>query len=88
VLNVKVKDVGEYIFIIYYKKDMNKYYIRTYREKGHKGVRLLLLRLDLPYILRKTEIFFIGDLYFQVTLKNENAIEIEKLPSKRSPERK
>lgn len=75
------------VFIIYYKKETSKYYLRCYRDKNNPGLSLILIKLDNVYILKKKEILAVGDLYFQLQAFQDR-IEIVKLASKASPDTK
>ncbi len=84
---MEMKGSGTYIFIIYYKKETNRFYIRTYRDKLSPSLSLVLIKLDSKYFIRKKEILAIGDIYFQLQVLPEY-LEIIKLSSKSSQETK
>jgi hypothetical protein len=70
-----------YVFIIYYKKDTNKFGLRTFKDKQIPGSSLLLIKLDDDYPITKKEIISISDNYFQLTPYNER-LDIQKLAIK------
>jgi hypothetical protein len=78
---------GSHVFIIYFKKESNTYYLRSYREKTINGVSLVMVKLGIDYFIKKKEIFYIGDIYFQLECFNDR-MDITKLGSKVSPETK
>jgi hypothetical protein len=78
---------GNHVFIIYFKKELNKYYLRSYRDKEKNGISLVMVKLGIEYFIRKKEILFIGDIYFQIQ-NYPDKLEIIKLGSACSPETK
>jgi hypothetical protein len=74
---------GPYVFLIYYKKETNCYYIRGYREKANSISELILIKLnqhcELPLV--KKEIIAMGDHYFHVNPTSECRLEIQNLGS-------
>ena len=86
-LNLNIKGIGAYVFIVYYKKENKKFYLRAHRDKANNGLSLLMIKLDSHYVLQKKEILMIGDIYFQVQTSDKR-LEIVRLASKASPENK
>jgi hypothetical protein len=80
-LNIDFSSSSSYIFIIYYKKDDNKYFLRTFKDKQITGQWLLMIKLDREYPLVKKEIISISDYFFQI-ITNQDKIEIKKLAIK------
>lgn len=80
-MNIDIKGLGAFVFIIYFKKETNRYYLRAHRDKVKNGISILMVKLDIHYILKKKEIFSIGDLYFQLQCYTDR-IEVTKLASK------
>jgi hypothetical protein len=80
-LNIDFSSSSSYIFIIYYKKDDNKYFLRTFKDKQIPGQWLLMIKLDREYPLVKKEIISISDYFFQI-ITNQDKIEIKKLAIK------
>lgn len=84
-----LKDIYKHIFTIYYKKQVKKYYIRTYKEQLDNGLSVLLVKIKKTFPIKLKEIFMIGDLFFVFkvrTIENESQLTILKLSCKRSPE--
>jgi hypothetical protein len=80
-LNIDYPSSSSYIFIIYYKKEDNKYYLRTFKDKQISGQWLLMIKLDKEYQLIKKEIISISDYFFQI-ITNQDKIEIKRLAMK------
>jgi hypothetical protein len=77
-------------FIIYYRKDLNKYYIRTYKERDSQSNQIVLIKLDNSHQIKKKAIVKIADMYFQIFTSNQS-IDIVKLEAKskeKDPEEK
>jgi len=55
-----------HIFIIYYKKETNKYYLRSYKEKESNSIPLVMIKLESKFIIRKKIIIKANDCYFQI----------------------
>jgi hypothetical protein len=69
------------VFIIYYKKDTNKFSLRTFKDKQIPGNSLLMIKLEKNYILTKKEIISVSDNYFQLTAYPDR-LDIQKLAIK------
>jgi hypothetical protein len=82
-LNLDYASNSSYIFIIYYKKEDNKYYLRTFKDKQISGLWILMIKLDREYQLIQKEIISISDHFFQI-ITNQDKIEIKKLELKNS----
>ena len=67
-------------FIIYYRKENNKYYIRNYKEKELVNNQIVLIKLENFQFIRKKSIIRFAETYFQI-FTNKDQIEIEKLDS-------
>ena len=83
------KDINSHLFVIYYKKEERKYYIRTYKDQFSNGLSVLLVKINKYYPIKKSEMFMIGDLFFVFKVhveKNIKNISITKLSCKRSPD--
>ena len=74
-----------YIFAIYYKKEDKSYYIRAYSGKGSDN-KILFIKLcnDNKYIIKQKEIISAGNIIFQVSLIENDYLEIINLTHKRS----
>ena len=68
-------------FIIFYKKETSKFYLKSYRERESSKVSLVLIKIQDKFILRKKHIIKIGDSYFQIWPINDK-IHINRLESK------
>jgi hypothetical protein len=89
VLNIDNTDYQlNHIFFIYYRKESNQYFLRSYKEKNvqNQSYPIVLVRLDKQYPLSKKQIVKIGDIYFQVT-PGDDSIEIQEIDAK-SPQNK
>jgi hypothetical protein len=80
-LNIEFSSASSFIFIIYYKKESNKYYLRTFKDKQIPGQWLLMIKIEKDFVLSKKEIFSISDYFFQIITTNDK-IEIKKLAIK------
>lgn len=83
------KDINSHFFVIYYRKEEKKYYIRTYKDQLSNGLSVLLVKIKKTFPIKKSEMFMIGDLFFvfKINISNSNKIlSITKLSCKRSPE--
>ena len=65
-------------FIIYYKKETNKFYLRSYKEKESNSLPLILIKLEKSIIIKKKQIIKIGDSYFILFPQNDK-IEVSRL---------
>jgi hypothetical protein len=70
-----------YVFIIYFKKETNKFNLRTFKDKQIPGNSLLMIKLDNNYVINKKEIIAVSDNYFQLTSYPER-LDIQKLAIK------
>jgi len=82
VLNTEVDDNSIHTFIIYYKKDVNKYYLKSYKERDFSALALVLIRIDENLLVKKKQIIKIGENYFQINPLPDDSIEIIRLESK------
>ena len=83
------KDINSHLFVIYYRKDEKKYYIRTYKDQLSNGLSVLLVKIKKTFLIKKSEMIMIGDLFFVFLLNISNSykiLTITKLSCKRSPE--
>ena len=72
-------DYGPHSFIIYYKKDTSKYYIKSYRDKQHTGQVHIKIDPQNDLFLLKKEIVLLSETYFQITPHSDGKIEIQNL---------
>lgn len=42
---------GKILFIVYFKKENKKFYVRAYRDKSNVGIPNILIKLTDPYVL-------------------------------------
>ncbi len=66
-------------FIIYYKKDVNKFYLKSYRDKLFTGQIHIKVDPKLEYTISKKEIVLLSENYFQITPAPSGLIEIQNL---------
>ena len=85
VLNMNANEVGSHVFIIYYKKELNKFFIRSYRDKFIKSPNFLLIKIEESFPITRQETMMIADLFFQIKVGQDKII-ITKMPCKKSPE--
>lgn len=85
VIGSNLKDIGNHLCVIYYRKEQKKYFIRTYKDQLSNGLSVLLIKIKTNYSINRTELFMIGDLFFVILPKN-NELKLKKLSCKRSPE--
>jgi len=45
-----VKEIGAYVFIIYYKKEQNKYFLRACKDKSNTKNTMLLVKITDEYV--------------------------------------
>ena len=50
-LNLDTGETVPHLFIIYYKKEKNKYYLRAYKEKNIKAFPIVLIKLNSELVL-------------------------------------
>jgi len=87
VINDYVFNITDYpenishIFIIYYKKETNKYYIRAYKEKHSDSFPIVLIRLDNQFPAKKKQIIKI-DYYFFHIIPFDDHVEIYKMDTR------
>jgi hypothetical protein len=82
VLNTEVDDNSFHTFIIYYKRELNKYFLKSYKERDFSALALVLIRIDNGLLVKKKQIIKVGDNYFQVNPLPEDCLEIIRLESK------
>ncbi len=84
-LNLDFPCGSSYMFIIYYRKEVKNYFIRTFKDKIIPANSLLMIKLDKDYILNKKEIISVSDNFFQINPLSDK-IEIQKLAVKNNQE--
>lgn len=45
-----IKEIGAYVFIVYYKKEVNRYFIRACKDKSNSRNTMLLVKLTSGYV--------------------------------------
>ena len=88
VLNISNDDseLGLFTFLIFYKKENNKYYLRAYRDKQNVGIlSKVIIKIENEIVIVTNELIAIGDKYFLINIIDERVLEIKKLSSKSSP---
>jgi hypothetical protein len=65
--------------MIFYRKDTNKYYLKSYRDKTHKGNIHIKIDSNTEFSIIKKEILFLSETYFQITPLENNQIEVQNL---------
>ena len=80
ILNLTVKILYPYIFMIYYEKDSKSYFIRPYSSENNDN-RILYVKLTNGYNLplKQKEIISVGNIIFQISPIENNHLEIVNL---------
>lgn len=80
--NVNLNEIGTYVFIIYYRKETNKYCLRACKDKSNTKNTMLLIKLTNEYILNFREVISIGDVYLKIITNEGGSIEVTRLMGK------
>ncbi len=70
---------GPHSFIIYFKRDVNKFFLKSYRDKLFTGQIHIKVDPKADFIIYKKEIFLLSESYFQITPIQSGLIEIQNL---------
>jgi len=68
-----------HLFLIYYKRENKKYYLKTYKDKTkfNQNLPFVLIRIDQPCAIKRKILIKVGEYFFQMIPKNEdNSLEI------------
>ncbi len=80
-LNLEGGEHGPHSFIIYYRKDVNKFFLKCYRDKIHTGQIHIKIDSNTEYVINKKEIVLLSETYFQLTPHSDGRLEIQNLGS-------
>jgi hypothetical protein len=80
------KTNSQNVFIVYYHKEYQKYFIKSTKDNSEKLSSVVLVKLAKSRSIKRPEIFLIGNLLFQITPIGE-ILEVVKVISKNSPDK-